>query len=66
MRYRVHQLKVHPDTAHEELGRFVNLLEGEFVTVVPIVVPVFMPFGGAARTRYLLVVERVAKTAEAA
>lgn len=59
MRHRVHRLKVHEDTAHEELERFVNDLEGELVTVVPFVVPVFMPFGGAARTTWLLVVERL-------
>lgn len=59
MRYRVHRLKVHRDTAHEELERFLNQLEGTFVGVVPLVVPVFMPFGGAAHTRYLLVMEQL-------
>jgi hypothetical protein len=66
MRYRVHQLKVHQDTAREELERFVNDLEGAVVSVVPFVVPVFMPFGGAARTRYLLVVEQLGGAAERA
>ena len=65
MRHRVHQLRVHQDTVHEELERFLNLLEGELVAVVPFVVPVFMPFGGAARTSVLLVVERLGTTADA-
>jgi hypothetical protein len=60
MRHRVHRLKVREDTAHEELERFLNDLEGEVVTVVPFVTPVFMPFGGAARTTWMLVVERFA------
>jgi len=59
MRHRVHRLKVHEDTAHEELERFLNTLQGEFVAVVPFVVPVFMPFGGAARTTWMFVIERV-------
>jgi len=59
MRHRVHRVKVHEDTAHEELERFVNDLEGELVTVVPFVTPVFMPFGGAARTTWMLVIERI-------
>lgn len=62
MRHRVHRLKVHQDTAHEELERFLNTLAGEFVAIVPFVVPVFMPFGGAARTTWFLVVERVQAT----
>jgi hypothetical protein len=59
MHHHVHRLKVHGATAHEELERFVNDLEGELVTIVPFVTPVFMPFGGAARTTWLLIVERV-------
>lgn len=60
MRHRVHRLKVHQDTVHEELERFVNDLEGELVTVVPFVSPLFQPMGATSRTTWLLVVERFA------
>lgn len=66
MRRRVHRLKVHQETVHEELERFLNTMEGTLEAVVPFVVPVFMPFGGAARTTWLLVVERYEPTKAAA
>lgn len=59
MGYRVHRLEVHKDHVHEELERFLDRLTGQLVEVVPFVTPVFMPFGGAARTSHLLIVERL-------
>ena len=59
MRYRVHRVELHKETAHDELERFLELLTGEVVSIVPWVTPVFMPFGGSSRTSHALVVERL-------
>lgn len=64
LRHRVHRLQVHQDTVQEDLERWVSDLEGELVTVVPFVSPVFQPMAATARTTWLLVVERVATPRE--
>lgn len=61
MRYQVHQLKVKEETARETLQAFLNQLQGEIVTIVPYVRPIFMPFGATSRTDFLLIVEKIRK-----
>lgn len=58
MRYRVQRVEVRANDVDAQLERALERLTGELVAVVPIVTPVFMPFGGAARTSRLLLVER--------
>jgi len=59
MKYRVHQLEVKKETAQEQLERFLNLLEGEVLAVVPYVAPVFQGMGATAKVDFLLIVEKI-------
>ena len=58
MTYRVHRLEVKKDTAQEKLGRFLNQLEGEVLSVVPYVTPTFKGMGATAEVSFLLIVEK--------
>lgn len=59
MEYRVHRLEVKPDTAQEQLERFLNRLDGEVVSVVPYATPVFQLMGATSKVGFLLIVEKV-------
>jgi hypothetical protein len=59
MKYRVHRLEVKKDSAQEKLESFLNQLEGEALSVVPIVSPTFQFMGATAKVDFLLVVEKV-------
>ena len=58
MKYRVHKLEVKKDTAQEKLQSFLNQLEGEVLSIVPYVIPAFLPMGGTAKVDFLLIVEK--------
>ena len=60
MKYRVHQLEVKAGNAQDKLERFLNQLDGEILSVVPYVSPVFQGMGATSKVIFLLVVERVA------
>ena len=59
MKYRVHRLKVKQDSAQEKLEQFLNQLEGEILTIVPYVSPVFQFMGATAKVNFLLIVEKI-------
>jgi hypothetical protein len=59
MKYRVHQLEVKKDTAQEKLEQFLNQLDGEVLSVVPMVTPTFQGMGATAKVGFLLIVEKV-------
>jgi hypothetical protein len=58
MKYRVHQIEVKKDTAKERLESFLNLLEGEVLSIVPYVTPTFKGMGATAKVDFLLIVEK--------
>jgi len=58
MKYRVHRVDVKSDNMQERLEGFINNLEGEVISVVPNVKPIFMPFVGTARVDFLLIIEK--------
>ncbi len=58
MKYKVHRVDVKSDTMTEKLEHLLNQLDGEIVAVVPHVTPFFSMMGAAAKTDYLLVVEK--------
>ena len=60
MEYRVHRLEVEKNSAQDQLERFLNRLEGEVVSVVPMVTPSFQMMGATAKVDFLLIVEKVA------
>ena len=59
MKYRVHRIDVKSDNMQERLGGFINNLQGEVISIVPNVKPIFMPMG-TARVDFLLVIEKIA------
>ena len=59
MKYRVHRLKVKQDSAQEKLEQFLNQLEGEILTIVPYVSPVFQWMGATSKVNFLLIVEKI-------
>ena len=58
MKYRVHRLEVKEDSAQDRLEGFLNRIEGEIVSIVPYVTPVFKGMGATAKVSFLLIVER--------
>jgi hypothetical protein len=58
MKYRVHRIEVKSDNMQESLENFINKLDGEVISVIPNVKPIFLIFGGTARVDFLLVVEK--------
>ncbi len=62
MKYNVHRINVKSDTMQEKLEHLLNQLDGEVIAVIPHVVPFFSMMGAAAKTDYLLVVEKKIKT----
>jgi hypothetical protein len=61
MKYRVHRIDVKSGNMEERLERFINQLDGEIVSIVPNVKPIFMPFGGTARVDFILIIEKIIK-----
>lgn len=62
MKFKVHRLELKgawASNAAELLEHFLESLEGEVVSIIPIVVPVFMGYGGGARTAAILVTTRI-------
>jgi hypothetical protein len=59
MKYRVHRIDVKSDNMLERLQVFINNLEGEVISVVPNVKPIFRPMGATSRVDFLLVIEKI-------
>ena len=58
MKYRTHRLEVNVNNAQEKLEHFLNQLEGEVLSVIPITTPVFQFMGATSKIKYLLIVEQ--------
>lgn len=57
MNYKVHRLDVEARNMQEQLERFLDLLKGEVVSIVPSVKPTFQLMGATAKINFLLIVE---------
>jgi len=58
MKYKVHRFDLKMNTDKDKLEEFLNSLEGEIVSIVPNVKPVFMGMGATAKVDFLLIVEK--------
>ena len=58
MEYKVHRIEVNRLNMQSKLEKFLNNLNGEVISVLPNVKPIFMMFGGTAKVDYLLIVEK--------
>ena len=61
MKYKVHRLEVNTQNIQEKLELFLNSIEGEVISVIPNVEPALMILGGAAKVKFLLIVEKLNK-----
>jgi hypothetical protein len=58
MKYKVHRLYVKGNNMQEKLEEFINILEGEVISIIPNVRPSFQLMGATAKIDYLLIVEK--------
>jgi hypothetical protein len=58
MKYRVHRIEVKSDNMQEKLEQFLNKLDGEVISVIPNVRPVFQLMGATSKIDFVLVVEK--------
>lgn len=58
MNYRVHRIDVKADNMQERLENFINRLDGDLISVIPNVRPVFQGMGATAKIDFVLVVEK--------
>ena len=59
MKYKVHRFDLNMDNDKDRLEEFLNMLEGEIVSIVPNVKPTFQFMGATAKVDFLLIVERL-------
>ena len=59
MKYHVHRLEVKKDTAQEKLEQFINRLDGEVLSIIPITSPSFQGMGATSKVDFLLIVEKI-------
>ena len=58
MKYRVHRFEIDMNKDQNRLEQFLNNLDGEVVSIIPIVHPKFTPGGMGAKVNFLLIVEK--------
>lgn len=58
MSYKVHKYNLNRAIDEMELQNFLNNLQGEIISIVPNIVPVFHLMGATAEANYLLIVEK--------
>ena len=58
MKYRVHRIEVNRENMQEKLEQFLDILDGEVVSIIPNVRPTFQLMGATAKIDYILVVEK--------
>lgn len=56
MSYRVYKFEVGKNIDGDDLEKFLNLLDGEIVSIVPNIIPKMHMMGATARFNYLLIV----------
>ena len=58
MSYKVHQFRIRMNEDQYKLEQFLNSLNGEVVSIVPNVTPIFRPRGATAKVDFLLIIEK--------
>lgn len=59
MKYKVHQFEIDMGSDREKLEQFLNNLEGEMVSIIPNVKPIFQLMGATAKVDFLFIVEKL-------
>lgn len=58
MKYKVHHYKLNMNEDQLRLEQYLNSLQGEVISIVPNVKPIFRPMGATAKVDFLLIVEK--------
>ena len=58
-KYKVHRFEIKMERDQTRLEEFLNGLEGEIVSIIPNVSPIFQMMGATAKVSFLFVVERL-------
>ena len=59
MKYRVHRIDVKSNTMQERIENFINKLEGDVISIIPNVRPVFLGMGATSKIDFILIVEKL-------
>jgi len=59
MKYRVHRIDVNSDNMQEKLEQFLNILDGEAISVIPNIRPTFQLMGATSKIDFVLIVEKM-------
>ena len=59
MTYKVHHLEINMKKDQVKLEQFLNSLQGEVISIVPNVTPIFRPMGATAKVDFLLIIEKL-------
>ncbi len=59
MRYRVHRFNIEMTEDQSRLEQFLNMLDGEVVSIIPSVNPKFTAGGMGAKVSFLLIIEKI-------
>ncbi len=59
MKHKVHRLDVKSNNVQDKLKNFLNELDGEVISIIPIVKPVFHLMGATGTLDHLLIVEKI-------
>ena len=59
MSYKVHSFRIRMNEDQFKLEQFLNNLQGEVVSIVPNVKPIFRPMGATAKVDFLYIIEKI-------
>ena len=57
MKYKVHRLEIKMENDQNRLEQYLNILEGEVVSIIPNVKPFFLLYG--SKVNSILIVEKI-------
>ncbi len=59
MKYKVHRIDVKSENMQERLETYLNMMDGEVISIIPNVRPTFQFMGATAKIDFILVVEKL-------
>ena len=57
MKYKVHRLEIKMENDQNRLEQYLNILEGEVVSIIPNAKPFFLYYG--SKVNFILIVEKI-------
>lgn len=60
MKYRIHRFDIKMEKDQTRLEQYLNSIEGEIVSIIPNIKPIFLPIGATAKVDFIYIVEKIA------